>query len=77
MYAEGSYFGDSDVLADKFNEGRDGTAIVEEKSRLLVICSKDLKYVLRKYKHTYMHEMTTIAFERRHHHKKAIKELKL
>jgi hypothetical protein len=37
MYAEGSYFGDSDVLADKDNEGRDGTACVEEKSRLLVM----------------------------------------
>ena len=29
MYVEGSYFGDSDVLADKFNEGRDGTALVD------------------------------------------------
>ena len=42
MYVEGSYFGDSDVLADKTNDGRDGTAIVDSESKILLITRKDL-----------------------------------
>lgn len=54
MYLEGSYFGDSDVLADKNNEGRDGTALVDAKSVIYVIVRKDLLKVLKLFKHTYL-----------------------
>lgn len=37
QYCEGSYFGDSDVLADDNNEGRDGTALVDAKSTIFVM----------------------------------------
>lgn len=42
MYVEGSYFGDSDVLADNEREGRDGTALVDAESVIFVITRKDL-----------------------------------
>ena len=76
MYVEGSYFGDSDVLADKTNDGRDGTAIVDSESSILVITRKDLLSVLKHFKDTYFKEMHFIAKERRQHHKAAIEELK-
>jgi hypothetical protein len=37
MYAEGSYFGDNDVLVDHKKNGRDGTALVYEKSVVYVM----------------------------------------
>ena len=46
MYVEGSYFGDSDVLGDLENEGRDGTALVDAESNLFVINRKTLIEVL-------------------------------
>lgn len=46
MYVEGSYFGDSDVLGDHENEGRDGTALVDAESNLFVITRKCLMDVL-------------------------------
>jgi CRP-like cAMP-binding protein len=73
MYVEGSYFGDSDVLADTSNEGRDGYALVDAKSIIYVIVRKDLLQVL----HSYLKEMRIIAKERRLHHKSAIDELKM
>jgi len=42
MYAAGSYFGDSDLLADKEMEGRDGTALVDLESMVLVMTRADL-----------------------------------
>jgi hypothetical protein len=77
MYVEGSYFGDSDVLADTSNEGRDGTALVDAKSIIYVIVGKDLIQVLKLFKHSYLKEMRIIAKERRLHHKSAIDELKM
>lgn len=77
MYVEGSYFGDSDVLADTSNEGRDGTALVDAKSIIYVIVGKDLLQVLKLFKHSYLKEMRIIAKERRLHHKSAIDELKM
>lgn len=79
MYVEGSYFGDSDVLGDLENEGRDGTALVDAESNLFVITRKGLLEVLNKkqFKHSIAREMMTIARERRIHHKNAIEELKL
>lgn len=77
MYVEGSYFGDSDVLADTTNEGRDGTALVDSKSVIYVIVRKDLLQVLKMFKHSYYREMRIIAKERRIHHKSAIDELKM
>lgn len=79
MYVEGSYFGDSDVLGDHENEGRDGTAIVDAESNLYVITRKSLLEVLNKkqFKHTIAKEMKQIARERRIHHKNSIEELKL
>ena len=77
MYVEGSYFGDSDVLADTSNEGRDGTALVDAKSIIYVIIGKDLIQVLKLFKHSYLKEMRIIAKERRLHHKAAIDELKM
>ena len=79
MYVEGSYFGDSDVLGDHENEGRDGTALVDAESNLYVITRKDLMEVLsmKQFKKTIAKEMMTIARERRIHHKNAIEELKL
>ena len=79
MYVEGSYFGDSDVLGDLENEGRDGTALVDAESNLYVITRKDLMAVLnmKQFKKTIAKEMMTIARERRIHHKNAIEELKL
>ena len=79
MYVEGSYFGDSDVLGDLENEGRDGTAIVDAESNLFIITRKSLIEVLNKkqFKHTIAQEMKQIARERRIHHKNAIEELKL
>jgi hypothetical protein len=77
MYVEGSYFGDSDVLADTNNEGRDGTALVDAESVIYVIIRKDLLSVLKLFKNTYSKEMRIIAKERRIHHKAAIDELKL
>jgi len=53
MYVEGSYFGDSDVLADKQNQERDGTALVDAKSVIFVITRKDLLSVLKHFKTTY------------------------
>lgn len=50
MYAEGSYFGDSDVLADKKNEGRDGSAIVDSESVIYVMTRRDLHSVLKHFK---------------------------
>jgi hypothetical protein len=77
MYVEGSYFGDSDVLADKNNDGRDGTAVIDARSKIFVITRKDLLSVLKHFKNTYSKEMHFIAKERRLHHKAAIDELKL
>lgn len=79
MYVEGSYFGDSDVLGDLENEGRDGTALVDAESNLFVITRKELMEVLnmKQFKKTIASEMMTIARERRIHHKNAIEELKL
>jgi len=77
MYVEGSYFGDSDVLADKTNDGRDGTALVDAESVIFVITRKDLLSVLKHFKDDYAKEMNFIAKERRLHHKSAIDELKL
>jgi hypothetical protein len=77
MYMQGSYFGDSDVLADKTNDGRDGTAIVDAESVVFVITRKELLSVLRMFKDSYSKEMHFIAKERRLHHKAAIDELKL
>jgi hypothetical protein len=65
MYVEGSYFGDSDVLADKTNDGRDGTAIVDSESKILLITRKDLSSVLKHFKDTYSKDMHFIAKERR------------
>ena len=53
MYVEGSYFGDSDVLADTNNEGRDGTALVDAESVIFVIVRKDLLTVLKMFKNSY------------------------
>ena len=77
MYVEGSYFGDSDVLADKTNDGRDGTALVDAESVVFVITRKDLLSVMKQFKDTFAKEMNFIAKERRLHHKAAIDELKL
>ena len=79
MYVEGSYFGDSDVLGDLENEGRDGTALVDAESNLFVITRKELSQVLnmKQFKKSIAKEMRTIARERRIHHKNAIEELKL
>lgn len=77
MYVAGSYFGDSDVLADTNNEGRDGTAIVDSESVIYVITRRDLLSVMKHFKNTYSKEMNFIAKERRQHHKEAIEELKL
>ena len=77
MYVEGSYFGDSDVLADKNNDGRDGTALIDAQSVIFVISRKDLLSVLKHFKNSYSKEMHFIAKERRLHHKAAIDELKL
>jgi hypothetical protein len=77
MYVEGSYFGDSDVLADKTNDGRDGTALVDAESVVFVISRKDLLSVMKYFKDTFAKEMNFIAKERRLHHKAAIDELKL
>ena len=79
MYVEGSYFGDSDVLGDLENEGRDGTALVDAESQVFVITRKELMEVLnlKQFKKTISKEMMTIARERRIHHKNAIEELKL
>jgi len=46
MYVEGSYFGDSDVLGDLENEGRDGTAQVDAESNFFVITRTELMKVL-------------------------------
>lgn len=48
MYVEGSYFGDSDVLGDLENEGRDGTALVDAESNLFIITRNDMMEVLNK-----------------------------
>lgn len=79
MYVEGSYFGDSDVLGDHENEGRDGTALVDAQSNLFVITRTQLTEVLqmKQFKKTIANEMMKIARERRIHHKNAIEELKL
>lgn len=77
MYVEGSYFGDSDVLADKYNEGRDGTAVVDSESVIFIITRVDLLKVLKNFKTTYSKEMHIIAKERFLHHRAAIDELKL
>ena len=79
MYVEGSYFGDSDVLGDWDNEGRDGTALVDAQSNLFVVTRQDLMSILNKkaFKEKVAKEMMTIARERRLHHKEAIEELKL
>lgn len=77
MYVAGSYFGDSDVLADQNHEGRDGTAIVDSESVIYVITRRDLLSVMKHFKNTYSKEMNFIAKERRQHHKEAIEELKL
>ena len=79
MYVEGSYFGDSDVLGDHENEGRDGTALVDAESNVFVITRKELMEVLnmQQFKKTIAKEMMTIARERRIHHKNSIEELKL
>ena len=76
MYVEGSYFGDSDVLADKNNEGRDGTALVDGKSCIYVISRKDMMSVLKLFRSTIAVTMRAIAKERRLHHAAAINELK-
>lgn len=68
MYVEGSYFGDSDVLADIKKVGRDGTAIVDAESVIYVITRKDLTKVLKNFKNTFAKEMTFIAKERYLHH---------
>lgn len=72
MYVEGSCFGESDVLADPKNEGRDGTAIVDGKSCIYVITRKDLISVLRLFRNTISNTMRQIAKERRIHHAAAI-----
>ena len=77
MYAAGSYFGDSDLLADKEQEGRDGTAMVDLESMVLVMTKVDLNYVLSLYKNSIRKEMKQIAKDRRNHHIAAINELKL
>ena len=71
-YIEGSYFGDSDVLADDDNEGRDGTAEVDAESIIFVMNRKDLMPILKIFKYTVAKEMRQIAVERRAHHKAAI-----
>ena len=46
MYMSGSYFGDSDVLGDFDNAGRDGTAIVDAETNMFVMTRSDLNHVL-------------------------------
>ena len=50
MYVEGSYFGDSDVLAGDGKASRDGTAIADCECHLLVINRKDLNSILKHFK---------------------------
>ena len=45
------------MLADKTNDGRDGNAIVDAESVVLVITRKDLFSVLRMFKNTYSKKM--------------------
>jgi hypothetical protein len=68
MYAEGSYFGDNDVLGDYKKNGRDGTALVYEKSIVYVLEAQQLLDVLDMFRSKIKKEMYTIAEERKLHH---------
>lgn len=48
LYVAGSYFGDVDVLVPAIKE-RDGTAMAEVSTNLLVLNRKDLKYIQEKF----------------------------
>ena len=75
LYVEGSYFGDSDILVNEGKDGRDGTAMADLVSHLLVLVRKEFIVLLEKHE-TVAVEMKEVAEARKKHHIKSIEEIK-
>mmetsp|Transcript_19541 Transcript_19541/g.18657 ORF Transcript_19541/g.18657 Transcript_19541/m.18657 type:complete len:121 (+) Transcript_19541:355-717(+) len=70
VYIEGQYFGDSELFTNAGKYGRDGSAVADNESHLLVIEKKILFIVLKDFPEI-KEDMKTVAKERRLHHLEA------